>query len=154
MKRLVTITMAVAMTATAATTAVPAEALKPATNHTASAGVAIDELMLAKVLRAIAQVESGGKAVGIHPDGTSHGTHGITTTACRELIRLNKLSEIPDSATLAVPETNERLARLYLTAMYLDNARGGHSWWLAVGWYHGGDRKEREAYAAKVWGCL
>lgn len=156
MKRLITLTiMVVTMVANADTTSVTVVELKPAQRHTpAAVAHTLDDAMLAKVLKAIAQVESGGRDVEVHADGISHGRYGITMMACRELLRIGKLSAVPDPEDLDVPETCERLARLYLIALYQDDARGGQSWWLTVCYYHGGNRTDREAYAAKVWGCL
>ena len=101
-----------------------------------------DNVMCRRVLEAIGQVESGGKNIGVHPDGVSYGKYGVTMIAVRELhFREEGLKD---------PEENKFIARLYLQEMY----RRHKCWFKATGFYHGGSREARDEYALKVFGII
>ena len=111
----------------------------------------IDRAQLSRVMRAIAQVESSNRDIGVHPDGVSYGKYGVTAIAMKELQRLEILSPNMQKEWLLIPETNEIAARQYLMLMF---NRHGKCWYKAVGWYHGGDANQREEYANKVYSHL
>ena len=68
-----------------------------------------------QVLDAIAYVESGNKAIGVHPDGVSFGRHGVTYGAVKELRRVNILKTI--WVDLREDRANRRIAAKYLELM-------------------------------------
>jgi hypothetical protein len=109
---------------------------------------------ITNVLAGIAMVESGGRDMGVHPDGVSYGRYGLTLVAVRELERCGDVSREElrmleaNPAQLAAPDRNARLAWLYLRVMYEQHACG--SWIEAAGWYHGGNAERRRAYADRV----
>ncbi|NLF40952.1 lytic transglycosylase domain-containing protein [bacterium] len=105
--------------------------------------------MLQRVLASIGQVESGGRDLGVHPDGASWGRYGVTHAALEELIRVGRWHTPAEQTDLSDPAINETVATEYLLLMY---ERNGHSWREAVGWYHGAASwAARDAYARKVW---
>ena len=106
-----------------------------------------DPRMLEKLLIEIARVESGGKNIGVHSDGVSYGKYGVTMIAVRELQRVGIVDNNFRESWLKLPEQNEYIARLYLQEMY----RRHKSWYLAVGYYHGGDKRARVRYAERVY---
>lgn len=110
-----------------------------------------DDTTLQKMLEAIAQVESGGRDIGVHPDGASWGRYGVTYVALDELIRLGRWHTPAAQTDLADPVINMTVATEYLLLMY---ERHGSSWYAAVGWYHGGTWLARDEYAQRVWGHL
>ena len=110
-----------------------------------------DQRQASRILRAIAEVESGNKDIGKHPDGVSYGKYGVTMAAVNELKRLGILSPNVQEDWLLIPETNELVARLYLNLMY----RRTKCWWKAVKKYHGaGNDAENEQYVRKVWRAI
>lgn len=112
---------------------------------------AFAEVTESNVLAAISRVEVGSRTnVTLHADGVSCGDYGVTMQAPQELVRVGWLVRMPTIEELCDPATNREIARLYLLLMY---QRHG-SWWEAVGWYHGGNKARRDAYAKRVWWWL
>ena len=119
---------------------------------TGATSAAPEPHMVEHILGAIAQIESGGQDIGVHPDGVSYGRYGVTTQgALAECIRMGVIPGVVASYDLSDPAHNARVARAYLLLMY---ERHGHSWFRATGWYHGGNVSARDDYAARVFDRL
>lgn len=97
---------------------------------------------LQDVLHGIQMVESGGRDIGLHPDGVTYGRYGVTYLAVRELQRLRLVTDA--KVNLRDPATNKRMAELYLVHLH----RRYGSWWEAVRHYN----PRSPGYARKVWG--
>ena len=99
----------------------------------------LSELALVSViLFKIMCVESSGKPVKLHPDGSSYGYFGLTETACKEVG-----ADFPPKSPLEEMETAEKYLRLM-------RERHNCDWLDALGWYHGGDKERRQAYIEKA----
>lgn len=105
-----------------------------------------DPVLLSQFLCAIGFVESGNKNIGIHNDGESYGKYGVTKYAVNELKRVKLIPIDFRTALIKLPFYNKLIAEKYLNLLF---HRCG-SWYKAVGMYHGGDKKRRNAYADKV----
>jgi hypothetical protein len=72
-----------------------------------------------KIFRAIIQVESGGRRIGVHPDGVSYGPAGLTLPALKDVHRLvcNSSEKLDYRAILNDPEESVKFAKLYFLEM-------------------------------------
>jgi hypothetical protein len=107
----------------------------------ASQARAID---LDDVMHGIQMVETGGRDIGLHPDGVTYGRYGVTYMAVKELQRIKWIDS--SNVDLSDPATNKRIATLYIT--YLKDRYG--SWWEAVKHYN----PRSSSYARKVWAAI
>jgi len=98
-----------------------------------------------EILWAIAEVESGNKDIGLHPDKISYGRYGITKLAATELWRYGKITDLNSYKTV---EGNKFAANEYL--MLMARRHNVQNWLLAAGYYHSSTPDLREAYMLRI----
>lgn len=86
-----------------------------------------------QVIAAIADKESGGIEIGVHPDGSSYGKYGLTAMAVQECVNEHKLIAFKHPKDMSVSEQREAI-EAYLTIMH--ERFKCPSWVAASGYYH------------------
>ena len=99
-----------------------------------------------EVLKAIAEIESGNKAIGRHTDGVSYGRYGMTYVAIAELKRIGIIPKFV-KYDLRNDWENRKAASLYLKYC---KERFKCSWIIAGSYYHSFTKSKREKYLKKI----